>query len=217
MCFVPEESIYFSLQIDLTGCNQPKKRKLHTSTEVSSTITSPNSSSSYPVPSSPHLLSPSPTTSTATVTAANFYKDHHQQQEPQPQQSTSTARSPVIQYGPTITHQNPNTPLDGSATQASQLTFSMSNLLNRNVIHSEEPNLRITIASEHLPPPPLAMSSSSSATATPPRLVPSDNVPPLVPLRMQGLSIASTSMQIPAQKYVLQTPGDLNIDEDYDN
>lgn len=123
---------------------------------------------------------------------------------------------PVIQYGPTITHQNNSQQTDG-ATQASQLSFSVSNLLNQNVsnVISEEPNLRITIASEHLSPPPLAIATSSSGNVASPRLMPSDNVPPLVPLRMQSASIATPSMSVSTQKYV--QGGDLSIDEDYDN
>lgn len=130
---------------------------------------------------------------------------------------------PVIQYGPKITHQNHNQQTDG-ATQASQLTFSVSNLLNKNVnnvtkeepyVIKDEPNLRITIASEHLSPPPLAIATSNSGNVGSPRLMPSDNVPPLVPLRMQSGSIATPSMSVTAQKYV--QGGDLSIDEDYDN
>lgn len=119
---------------------------------------------------------------------------------------------PVIQYGPTIAHQNHGQQTDGPP-QASQLTFSVSNLLNQNVI-SEEPNLRITIASEHLSPPPLAIATSNSENVSP-RLMPSDNVPPLVPLRMQSASMAVPSISVSAQKCV--QGGDLSIDEDYDN
>lgn len=145
----------------------------------------------------------------AAVSAANFYKDHHQTQQ------GSSSRTPVIQYGPTIAHQNHNPPLDG-VTQASQLTFSVNNILNQNVNNvasKDEPNIRITIASEHLSPPPLAIARSNSGTAVPSRLAPSDNVPPLVPLGLQGVS---SSMLVQPQKFT-QGTGELNIDEDYDN
>lgn len=110
-----------------------------------------------------------------------------------------------------MTSQNYNQPTDG-AMQASQLTFSVNNLLNQNVI-SEEPNLRITIASEHLPPPRLAIGTSSSRNIASHILPSCDNVPPLVPIKMPAASIAA----LPVQQKHMQAPGDLSIDEDYDN
>lgn len=168
---------------------------------MSSTSTS-SDSSPYSVPNSPQLIPPS---TPPGLIAANYYKDHQQQQ----QQSTSS-RTPVIQFGPKIAHQNHNKQSDG----ASPLSFSVNNLLHSNVI-SDEPNLRITIASEHLLPPPLVVATSGSGSgnlASSPKLAPSDNVPPLIPLR----STTTPSVQISVPKY-MQIPGDLSIDEDYDN
>lgn len=102
------------------------------------------------------------------------------------------------------------------ASQASQLSFSVKNLLNQKVnnVICEEPNLRVTIASEHLAPPPLAVTTygTSAGNVLPSRLAPSGNVPPLVPLRMPPATVAASA----APKYV-PTLGDLSIDEDYDN
>lgn len=130
--------------------------------------------------------------------AANYYKEHVER---------NSTWTPVIQYGPTIAHQN-NKHLRNFVNKS----FSVNALVNPGDVISEEPNLRITIASEHVAPPPLAVASSSSSSGNlTPRLAPSENVPPLVPLRMTA-SVA----QVSAQKYA-HVPGDLNIDEDYDN
>lgn len=157
-----------------------------------------SSNSTYPVPASPNLFPP--------AAAANYYKDQQQFQG----MSSNSSRTPVIQYSPKLTNKNPGdfpTP---------EITFSVNNLLNQGSVICDEPTLRITVAPEHLSPPPLAIATpaGSHSNLMSPRLAPSENVPPLVPFRMQSASAAAPCVDIAISKYV---PGDLSIDEDYDN
>ncbi|EFA11390.2 uncharacterized protein NC2alpha [Tribolium castaneum] len=110
---------------------------------------------------------------------ANFYTE----------QSTSTARTPVIQYGPKV-----------AQVETKKFNFSVNNLIEPA---KEGPKVRISVA-EPVPVPPLVPTrgpANSVQENTPP--VNCDNIPPLIP--------------ISHHYYNQNTEDTLCIDEDYDN
>ncbi|XP_044269769.1 transcription regulator complex subunit bur6 [Tribolium madens] len=107
------------------------------------------------------------------------------------EQSTSTARTPVIQYGPKV-----------AQVETKKFNFSVNNLIEPA---KEGPKVRITVA-EPVPVPPLVptrgVPSNSSVQENTPQ-VHCDNIPPLIP--------------ISHHYYNQNTEDNLCIDEDYDN
>lgn len=100
----------------------------------------------------------------------------------------SSSRTPVIQYAPNVT-----------STGSAKVSFSVTSLLKPD---KPEPNLHIEIESEKVPVQPenhLQLPISNTI----PTKVPSDGVPPLIPIAHNFYNASAS--------------GNLCIDEDYDN
>ncbi|GJQ77782.1 hypothetical protein Trydic_g16044 [Trypoxylus dichotomus] len=115
-------------------------------------------------------------------TPANFYTE----------QSTSTARTPVIQYGPNVKQaesQKINFPVDEVVKTETKLHIDLTHVNNIN--------------KQHIPVPDLVPTRSNKDINSPLSIKPVDNIPSLIPI---------------SQNYCGQGTGDsLYIDEDYDN
>lgn len=113
---------------------------------------------------------------------ANFYTE----------QSTSTARTPVIQYGPNV-----------KQSESQKLSFSVEEMIKTETKLQIDLTHVNNINKQHVPVPDLIPTRNNKDVNSPISTKPVDNIPSLIPI---------------SHNYSGQSTGDsLYIDEDYDN